>query len=230
MSLLDRVLSVEGESLWPKWHRPRVAVLRRRGRRFLGRHRIHGAGHCGACRLHGHPARRAGQDRLPARRAALPVPACRCSPRQRAAGACAACGAGRERPVAFDCSIVDARPAARRWPPAPSRCFNRIVSMNFCSGVLNERNEQDSRGIGEAIALRLARRLRHRRALPRQPRQGRRGGGAHPRAGPRARVLQFDVADRAACRRGAGGRHRSARRYYGVVCNAGWRATTPSPR
>ncbi|UVE18272.1 3-oxoacyl-ACP reductase FabG [Pseudomonas sp. LS44] len=79
-----------------------------------------------------------------------------------------------------------------------------------------------SRGIGRAIALRLARaghdivvHCRSRRDEAEQVR-------AEIQAlGRSARVLQFDVADRAACRAALEADVETHGAYYGVVCNAG---------
>ncbi|MBA1273758.1 3-oxoacyl-ACP reductase FabG [Stutzerimonas azotifigens] len=79
-----------------------------------------------------------------------------------------------------------------------------------------------SRGIGRAIALRLARaghdlvlhcRSRLDEALAVQQ--------EIQALGRRARVLQFDVADRAACRERLEADMEAHGAYYGVVCNAG---------
>ena len=79
-----------------------------------------------------------------------------------------------------------------------------------------------SRGIGKAIALRLARdgydvvlHCRSRREQAEQVREQAVGLGA------KARVLQFDLADREACRIGLEADIQAHGAYYGVVCNAG---------
>lgn len=79
-----------------------------------------------------------------------------------------------------------------------------------------------SRGIGRAIALRLARaghdivlHCRSRRDLAEAVQ-------AEIQAmGRSARILQFDIADRAACRRELEADVEAHGAYYGVVCNAG---------
>jgi 3-oxoacyl-[acyl-carrier protein] reductase len=79
-----------------------------------------------------------------------------------------------------------------------------------------------SRGIGRAIALRLA---RGGHDLVLHCRSGRAEADAvaeEVRAlGRQARVLQFDVADRAACRAALEADVDAHGAYYGVVCNAG---------
>lgn len=79
-----------------------------------------------------------------------------------------------------------------------------------------------SRGIGRAIALRLAQ-AGHDLVL--HCRSGRAEADAvadEVRAlGRQARVLQFDVADRAACRAALEADIEAHGAYYGVVCNAG---------
>lgn len=79
-----------------------------------------------------------------------------------------------------------------------------------------------SRGIGRAIALRLARagfdlvlHCRSGRAAAEAVAEQVRG------LGRQARILQFDVADRAACARILGEDVEAHGAYYGVVCNAG---------
>jgi len=79
-----------------------------------------------------------------------------------------------------------------------------------------------SRGIGKAIALRLAREgydvVVHCRARRDEAEQV----GAEALAlGAAARVLQFDLADRQACRDALEADVRDHGAYYGVVCNAG---------
>ncbi|WP_372875372.1 3-oxoacyl-ACP reductase FabG [Pseudomonas sp.] len=79
-----------------------------------------------------------------------------------------------------------------------------------------------SRGIGRAIALRLARAgfdiVLHCRAR----RDEAEAVQAQIRAlGRQARILQFDVADRAACRQALEADIETHGAYYGVVCNAG---------
>ncbi|MBK4988745.1 MULTISPECIES: 3-oxoacyl-ACP reductase FabG [Pseudomonas] len=79
-----------------------------------------------------------------------------------------------------------------------------------------------SRGIGRAIALRLA---RSGYDLVLHCRSGRAEADAvaeNVRAlGQQARVLQFDIADRAACRAALESDVEQHGAYYGVVCNAG---------
>lgn len=79
-----------------------------------------------------------------------------------------------------------------------------------------------SRGIGRAIALRLARaghdlvlHCRHGRAEAEAVRE------AILALGRQARVLQFDVSDRVACRAALEADVAAHGAYYGVVCNAG---------
>jgi 3-oxoacyl-[acyl-carrier protein] reductase len=79
-----------------------------------------------------------------------------------------------------------------------------------------------SRGIGRAIALRLARAgfdiVLHCRAR----RDEAEAVQAQIQAlGRQARILQFDVADRAACRQALEADIEAHGAYYGVVCNAG---------
>ena len=79
-----------------------------------------------------------------------------------------------------------------------------------------------SRGIGRAIALRLA---RAGFDLVLHCRSGRNAAEAVAEQvrglGRQARILQFDVADRAACARILGEDVEAHGAYYGVVCNAG---------
>lgn len=79
-----------------------------------------------------------------------------------------------------------------------------------------------SRGIGRAIALRLARdgfdvvlHCRSRRD------EAERAAADASALGRKARVLQFDVADRAACASAISADIAEHGAYYGVVCNAG---------
>jgi len=79
-----------------------------------------------------------------------------------------------------------------------------------------------SRGIGRAIALRLAQagydlvlHCRSRRDEAEQVREAIRAWGRS------ARILQFDVADRAACAAALEADVQAHGAYYGVVCNAG---------
>ena len=88
-----------------------------------------------------------------------------------------------------------------------------------------------SRGIGQAIALRLARdgfdivvHCRQRQAM-RKP-----CASQVRELGRNARVLCFDVADRAAAAHALDADIEAHGAYYGVVCNAGITATAPSPR
>ncbi|MFK0313139.1 3-oxoacyl-ACP reductase FabG [Pseudomonas sp. NPDC090233] len=79
-----------------------------------------------------------------------------------------------------------------------------------------------SRGIGRAIALRLARAGYDLVLHCRSGRAEADGVAAQVRElGRQARVLQFDVADRAACRAILEQDVESHGAYYGVVCNAG---------
>ena len=79
-----------------------------------------------------------------------------------------------------------------------------------------------SRGIGRAIALRLARAdfdvVLHCRSGRAEAETAAR---AIEQLGRRARILQFDVADREACRRTLEADIEQHGAYYGVVCNAG---------
>lgn len=79
-----------------------------------------------------------------------------------------------------------------------------------------------SRGIGKAIALRLAREgydvVVHCRA---RRDEAERVGAEAKALGAAARVLQFDLADRQACRDALEADVRDHGAYYGVVCNAG---------
>jgi len=79
-----------------------------------------------------------------------------------------------------------------------------------------------SRGIGRAIALRLARAgfdlVLHCRSRRDEAEAVQREIAA---LGQQARILQFDVADRTACRSALEADVESHGAYYGVVCNAG---------
>src|SRR5690606_6468116 len=79
-----------------------------------------------------------------------------------------------------------------------------------------------SRGIGRAIALRLARAgfdlVLHCRARRDEAEAVQ---GQIEALGRQARILQFDVADRAACRAILEADVEAHGAYYGVVCNAG---------
>jgi len=79
-----------------------------------------------------------------------------------------------------------------------------------------------SRGIGRAIALRLAQGGHDIVVHCRSRRDEAEAVQAEIRAlGRQARVLQFDVADRAACRTSLEADIETHGAYYGVVCNAG---------
>ena len=79
-----------------------------------------------------------------------------------------------------------------------------------------------SRGIGRAIALRCAAEGYDVAVHCRSRREEAEAVAAEIRArGRSARVLQFDVADRAACARSIGADIEAHGAYYGVVCNAG---------
>ncbi|MBA4728039.1 MAG: 3-oxoacyl-ACP reductase FabG [Pseudomonas sp.] len=79
-----------------------------------------------------------------------------------------------------------------------------------------------SRGIGRAIALRLAR-ASHDIVLHCRSRrdQAEAVQAEIQTMGRSARILQFDIADRAACRRELEADVEAHGAYYGVVCNAG---------
>jgi 3-oxoacyl-[acyl-carrier protein] reductase len=79
-----------------------------------------------------------------------------------------------------------------------------------------------SRGIGRAIALRLAR-AGHDIVLHCRSRrdQAKAVQAEIQTMGRSARILQFDIADRAACRRELEADVEAHGAYYGVVCNAG---------
>ena len=79
-----------------------------------------------------------------------------------------------------------------------------------------------SRGIGRAIALRLAR-AGHDIVLHCRSRrdQAEAVQAEIQTMGRSARILQFDIADRAACRRELEAEVEAHGAYYGVVCNAG---------
>ena len=79
-----------------------------------------------------------------------------------------------------------------------------------------------SRGIGRAIALRCASDCYDVAVHCRSRREEAEAVAAEIRAlGRSARVLQFDVADRAACAQSIGADVEAHGAYYGVVCNAG---------
>ena len=79
-----------------------------------------------------------------------------------------------------------------------------------------------SRGIGRAIALRLARAGFDLVLHCRSGRDAAEAVAEQVRGlGRQARILQFDVADRAACARILGEDVEAHGAYYGVVCNAG---------
>ncbi|MGH8150798.1 MAG: 3-oxoacyl-ACP reductase FabG [Steroidobacteraceae bacterium] len=79
-----------------------------------------------------------------------------------------------------------------------------------------------SRGIGRAIALRLARDGYDVVVHCRERLAAAQGVAGEVRAlGRAARVLQLDVADRARCEAGLGADIEAHGAYYGVVCNAG---------
>lgn len=79
-----------------------------------------------------------------------------------------------------------------------------------------------SRGIGRAIALRLARAGFDLVLHCRSGRDAAEAVAEQVRGlGRQARILQFDVADRAACARIVGEDVEAHGAYYGVVCNAG---------
>jgi len=87
-----------------------------------------------------------------------------------------------------------------------------------------------SRGIGRAIALRLARAgyslTVHCRS---NVAQGRAVVGEIEREGGIAALLQFDVSDRAACREALAADVAACGPYYGIVCNAGVTRDNPFP-
>ena len=79
-----------------------------------------------------------------------------------------------------------------------------------------------SRGIGRALALRLARAGHDIVLHCRSRRDQAEAVQAEIQAmGRSARILQFDIADRAACRRELEADVEAHGAYYGVVCNAG---------
>ena len=79
-----------------------------------------------------------------------------------------------------------------------------------------------SRGIGRAIALRLGRDGYGIAVHCRSRREEAEAVAAEIRAfGPEARVLCFDIADRAACAEALNADIEAHGAYYGVVCNAG---------
>ena len=79
-----------------------------------------------------------------------------------------------------------------------------------------------SRGIGRAIALRLAREGYDVAVHCRSRREEAEAVATEIRSGGReARVLCFDIADRAACATALGADIEAHGAYYGVVCNAG---------
>lgn len=79
-----------------------------------------------------------------------------------------------------------------------------------------------SRGIGRAIALRLGRDGFDVAVHCRSRREEAEAVAAEIRAlGPEARVLCFDIADRAACAEALNADIETHGAYYGVVCNAG---------
>ncbi len=79
-----------------------------------------------------------------------------------------------------------------------------------------------SRGIGRAIALRLARAGFDIAVHCRSGRAEAESAAAEIAAlGRRARILQFDIADRAACQAALEADIAAHGSYYGVVCNAG---------
>lgn len=81
---------------------------------------------------------------------------------------------------------------------------------------------RSSRGIGRAIALRLARAGHDIVLHCRSRRDQAEAVQAEIQAmGRSARILQFDIADRAACRRELEADVEAHGAYYGVVCNAG---------
>jgi 3-oxoacyl-[acyl-carrier protein] reductase len=87
-----------------------------------------------------------------------------------------------------------------------------------------------SRGIGRAIALRCAADGYDVVVHCRSRREEADAVAAEIRAaGRQSRVLQFDVADRAACRQALADDIAAHGTYYGVVCNAGMTADTVFP-
>ena len=136
---------------------------------------------------------------------------------------------GAEGPVSFDCTLLD---ASTRAVLAEGRlsCFTPAAGAGLRRRDVKRRVlvTGASRGIGRAIAVRLARdgfsltiNFRERRDDAEQTAQ------AIREAGGEAALLPFDVADRDACAEALEADLQANGSYYGVVCNAGVHADGP---
>src|SRR5689334_22456455 len=179
-----------------------MRILRSNRRARLGWNRIHGASGCRARWLRGSTSRRAARRRLHARHARLRKLRQRVSERvhphdQRRAAGTRRGIRGVQMRDRNGSRASDGRhqrlPAVPRRARAASRAKHRWMKSVLVTGA--------SKGIGAAIALRLARDQYDIAVHYRTDREGaQRTSEQIERAGGRARLLEFDVADRATAR------------------------------